>query len=1496
MFATSASLYGQTPQFEITLERLSTTPVTRGMVVTVETFLRNRGADFLVRGIQIDLPCTLPGKTGFVGTIMTVGAAPITISNQSATASGRLPWLFAPQGTCTGGSNDGAFCRTLTEGTDCTGGGVCDTSLFNGGLRPIAPTFCRFSGSPGPGEEPYTIRGGEKVYLGHIRYTVSTDALGTFNIPYEIANEPCQNTDLSRIVAQDNMCREVDFVPGSLTVAVPCTMDAQCSNGIFCDGMETCVNMACVLGTNPCTNPALPVCNETLDACVQCDDAADCPASTCPGGSNPDCNQVACNAATGSCVCERPTGTTCNDSNECTNPDTCNGGVCSGPPRVCDDGRECTTDTCNPGTAGGCVFTPRPAGTMCGDQTDGECTDPDTCDAAGTCRPNHVANNTPCTSDGNPCTNDICFNGTCRNNPLPINTPCGSNADTDCSNPDTCSAGGVCQPNNEPDGVACTTDNNVCTNDVCAAGLCAHNPVTVGTSCGNNNTTDCDNPDSCDAAGVCQANRDPAGTPCGNMNPTGPCDLPDICDGAGACSPNPAPDTTPCPDATFCDGVETCTGGVCSATGPNPCPPNTTCTEAGGGMCVAGGCTSDAQCNDTNDCTNDSCVIATGTCLNTAKTVGTPCGSPAMSNCDSPDTCNSGGTCLSNNQPDGTACPDTTFCDGAETCTGGVCSATGPNPCPAGTVCNEGTDMCDPATGCTGQPNGTACDDGAFCTINDRCQNQTCVGTPNSCDDAIFCTNDTCDETNNRCVNAPKAAGTPCGSNADTNCDNPDTCNGGVCQTNNEANGTPCPDTTFCDGVETCTGGVCSATGPNPCAAGTVCNEATDMCDAAGACTGQPNGTPCDDGAFCTTGEACFNGACGGGTPRTCTDNIACTTDTCDETNDRCVNTVTTGFCLIGGLCFANNASNPANACQFCNSAASSNSFSNRPAGTACGSGLNTDCDNPDTCNGSGACQANNEADGTACTADANQCTRDICQGGLCTHPNASIGTPCGDATNAPPCNLPDTCNGQGTCQGNQAPNGTDCRDPFFCNGMEVCRGGVCSDEVDPCRSPAHCVEPNICLACTPATAAADCNDNNICTTDTCGAGGLCVNTTIPNCTAISNARGSATKKGSLLVFPNVELKFAPAGAGFVLVQDTFIDIANDYPDDVYVQWYFVNGDAPLAPTFFPGQPPVLRERGHPGWNWVDCQTLLTSDQPAYFAASTGLPISCQSFVILDPGNPPGRPDPDVAGFRTLRGFIMAWAVDQNGNEIQWNHLKGDALIVDYLRGSSSEYNAYAFKALGGVHGEWPDQTPGQLKTNGVEYDNTYDKLLFDFYAANTTVFSNVGVGRTVNFDTDLTLQVFTTDLRQDNDGPVATKAKFDIWNQNEIRLSNTVRCVTCWDQSLLRRYDPINNLVRAAMQTDKGKARIDGEASPDVCRNSVRAPLLGVAVKEMAFLEGAVPRGFAHAAMNLVGQGKETGIIRYDIISGPGELRSKETPGQADVDVADDRVFDRSK
>src|SRR5207249_4992487 len=101
------------------------------------------------------------------------------------------------------------------------------------------------------------------------------------------------------------------------------------------------------------------------------------------------------------------------------------------------------------------------------------------------------------------------------------------------------------------------------------------------------------------------------------------------------------------------------------------------------------------DCDDGNDCTDDSCI--SGACVHTNNTK--PCG-------------------------DGDRC--------THACQNGTCTESNPVVCTASDQCHlAGT--CDPATGRCSNPNapdGTACKDGNACTTSETCRGGVCVGGP----------------------------------------------------------------------------------------------------------------------------------------------------------------------------------------------------------------------------------------------------------------------------------------------------------------------------------------------------------------------------------------------------------------------------------------------------------------------------------------------------------------------------------------------------------------------------------------------------------------------------------------------------------------------------------------------------------------------------------------------------------------------------------------------
>ena len=178
----------------------------------------------------------------------------------------------------------------------------------------------------------------------------------------------------------------------------------------------------------------------------------------------------------------------------------------------------------------------------------------------------------------------------------------------------SCDGDDECSTSHCTNGVCCgKADCGVCSSCALSGdGTCL---PTVDATCGSLDKTECSNPDTCDAEGVCQPNHVTEGIACGNQDPT-ECSLPDTCNGKGECAPNNKPSTTPCGGTCVNDTLTapgTCSAGVCSSTSA-PCPNRFGCDAAGKacnntcGMNIqGGGCAADAVCFAGMSMTNGQC-------------------------------------------------------------------------------------------------------------------------------------------------------------------------------------------------------------------------------------------------------------------------------------------------------------------------------------------------------------------------------------------------------------------------------------------------------------------------------------------------------------------------------------------------------------------------------------------------------------------------------------------------------------------------------------------------------------------------------------------------------------------------------------------------------------------------------------------------------------------------------------------------------------------------
>jgi hypothetical protein len=196
--------------------------------------------------------------------------------------------------------------------------------------------------------------------------------------------------------------------------------------------------------------------------------------------------------------------------------------------------------------------------------------------------------------------------------------------------------------------------------------------------------------------------------------------------------------------------------------------------------------------------------------------------------CNYAGTCNpdTGQCSLPTPKTNGTDCNDGNACTQGDRCQQGECSPGAPIVCPGGSPCvNSGT--CDPQTGLCSpsvpKPDGAGCDDGNGCTLEDHCQQGVCVaGAPRACTNGDQCRNaGVCNPQTGQCsLPVPKPNGTLC--NDGNACTLDDVCEQGDCTAGSPlvcANGGPCSTPGDCN-PET---GLCSDPIPKP--DGTACDD-----------------------------------------------------------------------------------------------------------------------------------------------------------------------------------------------------------------------------------------------------------------------------------------------------------------------------------------------------------------------------------------------------------------------------------------------------------------------------------------------------------------------------------------------------------------------------------------------------------------------------------------------------------------------------------------------
>ena len=392
--------------------------------------------------------------------------------------------------------------------------------------------------------------------------------------------------------------RDVDAGPG-------CVGD--CDDGDPCNGLERCEAGSCRAGTPP-TCDDLVAC--TADSCAasgcvhtprdalcsataggHCDAADDC--------QYPICTAATCTPTAGACQEARCEGSSCLRTSVCTAAEECCGGACVA--AGCDDDDPCTADSCG---LGGCVHVVT-AGSTCDDRE--PCTTGDVCRADGRCSGTALDCN-----DGNDCTANTCVAGACQSSPragaCTLPHASGSCAGGDCmvtgcdagfldctsaagcETPFSTSACGAC-------GVACGVLESCDSAGRCACGA-ATGEVGAGPACVNmiaHATGRCrmTAPRSCGIA-VCDAGYESCdGADCNGCE----VDTRTRVDHCGGCG-------------RACAAGETCSGGTCRCGSSAACSGGMVCTSCGCASTAETSCLSssgDEDCDGLLNCADDDC-------------------------------------------------------------------------------------------------------------------------------------------------------------------------------------------------------------------------------------------------------------------------------------------------------------------------------------------------------------------------------------------------------------------------------------------------------------------------------------------------------------------------------------------------------------------------------------------------------------------------------------------------------------------------------------------------------------------------------------------------------------------------------------------------------------------------------------------------------------------------------------------------------------------------
>ncbi len=277
---------------------------------------------------------------------------------------------------------------TIASGATFVVGGPTSSSINANPSFDLAVNFnpdFQNSGSAGDGVALFDVAcagvNGSTVPVDAVIYGPNNsngliDETGSANAPE--VGDASPGSSIERVDLAGSWQIQGSPTPNSTPLAsTGCVVDADCDDGLYCNGAETCNAGTCEAGITPSCDDGLwcngvETCNESTDSCDSgtaptCDDGLFCNGTeicnestdSCDSGMAPTCDDglfcngtETCNETTDSC--DSGTAPSCDDGLYCNGVETCNESTDScnaGTPVVCDDGLFCNgTESCNEST------------------------------------------------------------------------------------------------------------------------------------------------------------------------------------------------------------------------------------------------------------------------------------------------------------------------------------------------------------------------------------------------------------------------------------------------------------------------------------------------------------------------------------------------------------------------------------------------------------------------------------------------------------------------------------------------------------------------------------------------------------------------------------------------------------------------------------------------------------------------------------------------------------------------------------------------------------------------------------------------------------------------------------------------------------------------------------------------------------------------------------------------------------------------------------------